>query len=189
MLAVPVPAPSAVVALALITKVVALVMLRITAPAGIPGPVIGCPGSSPTDDPVVTFAVASVVVTVGVDAVPVFSAIGLVNSTFDNALAEFRLSAPAPTNPPLAHVNPAPELSVTVSGVVCAAKPPPPEVPPQVIVPSPAVGVVLRSRANVPDNCKIPVAVALPRTKGLALGRAALLFNPKMPSFTRVGPV
>jgi hypothetical protein len=79
--------------------------------------VIGCPGSSPTVDPVVTFAVASVVVTVGVDAVPVFSAIGLVNSTFDNELVEFRLSAPAPTNPPLAHVNPAPELSVTVRGV------------------------------------------------------------------------
>ena len=182
-------AAAVTVAFALMTKVVGLVMLRITAPAGIPAPEIGCPGSNPVVSAVVTVALAFVVSTVGADAVPGFNAIGLVNSTFDNALPEFRLSAPAPTKPPLLQVNPAPEFRVTVSGVVCAANPPPPDVPPQVIVPSPAVGVVLRSRANVPDNCKIPVAVAVPSTSGLLAGSAPALLTASTPSVTRVMPV
>ena len=120
--------------------------------------------------------------------------IALVKVTSANALAELRIRAcapPVPTKPPLSQARPAPPFKVTVSGVAWAAKPPPPVVPPQVIVPVPATmlaaGTKLRSK--VPDSWMMPDVPALPSTSGLFAGRAALLLSASTPSCTLVCPV
>ena len=113
-----------------------------------PPELLSTPLSVAKSAPVLTFST-----TLTVRCAPPKS-IGLVNVTSANALVEpSRSWPPVGTKPPLPHVSPAPLLRVTVRGVVWAAKPPPPLVPPKVIVPVPLTMLpeATKSRAKVPE--------------------------------------
>jgi hypothetical protein len=57
------------------------------------------------------------------------------------------------------------------------------------MVPVPAVGVVVRFLAKLPDIWKIPVVALFPTTSGLLAGSAVALLTASTPSVTRVMPV